>query len=262
MRKIYLYIAAFLLTLAMAAGFAACGEKETEGGSGFTLAEGANMVWLDRYEEAEVALASGDAAALDWSSADESVVTAEAGLLIAQGEGETTVTVTDGSTSAEITVKVRDSGIKPRFSFSATDAFLNVSTAFPNTITYNDKIYTPELNYTVTFEDETFATFADGQITGLKLGSTKADISAEYKGLTLKATITVNVKEPLNLEFAADEIELYNVEGKFGEAELDAKVLYLGEEVADAVISYEAIEGARRSYGAGSARRDRTSELY
>lgn len=244
MRKIYLYIAAFLLTLAMAAGFAACGDKENEGGSGFALAEGANMVWLDRYEEAEVALASGDAAALDWSSANESVVTVDKGLLIAQGEGETIVTVTDGSTSAEISVKVRDSGIKPRFSFRETDAFLNVSTAFPNTITYNDKIYTPELDYTITFEDETYAAYADGQITGLKLGSTSADISAQYKGLTLEATITVNVKEPLNLEFAADEIELYNVEGKFGEAELDAKALYLGEEVADAAISYEAIEGA------------------
>ena len=88
MKKIYLYIAAFLLTLALAAGFAACNETGNEpGGAGFSLAEGANMVWLDRYEEAEVALASGDAAALDWTSANESIVTVEEGLLIAQGEG-------------------------------------------------------------------------------------------------------------------------------------------------------------------------------
>ena len=245
MRKIYLYIAAFLLTLALAAGFAACNETGNEpGGAGFSLAEGANMVWLDRYEEAEVALASGDAAALDWTSANESIVTVEEGLLIAQGEGETTVTVTDGKTSAQITVRVRDSGIKPRFSFREADAFLNVSTAFPNTITYNDKIYTPDLDYTITFEDETYVSFSDGMIKGLKLGSTKADISAQYKGLTLEATVTINVKHPLNIEFESSEIELYNVEGKFGEAELNAKALYLGEEVADAEIVYEAIEGA------------------
>ncbi len=245
MRKIYLYIAAVLLTLSLAAGLAACGDTtgKTEQ-PGFSLAEGANMVWLDRYEEAEVALESGDAASLDWTSGDESIVTADAGLLIAQGEGETTVTVTDGKTTAEITVKVRDSGIKPRFSFRETDAFLDVETAFPNTITYNDKIYTPELDYTITFEDETYATFSDGMIKGLKLGSTKADIAAQYKGLTLEATVTVNVKEPLNLAFAEDAIELYNVEGKFGEAPLSAKALYLGQEVEGAKIEYEAIEGA------------------
>ena len=106
------------LLVCIMALFTACQGKE--GSPSFVLAE--TNYWLDRYEELDVKLTEGDAALLEWESADESVVTAEKGRLIAQGVGATTVTVSDGDFSQEISVRVRNSGVKPKIGFDEFDA--------------------------------------------------------------------------------------------------------------------------------------------
>ena len=89
------------------------------GGSAEPLALGETEGTLDRYEERVVEVTQGDASAVTWTSADEAVVTVEAGNLIAQGVGQTTVTASDGNTEATVNVTVRDSGVRPAFSGSS-----------------------------------------------------------------------------------------------------------------------------------------------
>ena len=243
MRRKTLIVIASAIFACMFSFFVGCAAEVSTEERSFELEENASVVWLDRYDETDVALKKGDASKLMWSSADEKVVTAEKGRLIAQGKGETFVTVSDGKFDQTITVKVRDSGVKPVIGFAEFDAFLNVETEIPGKVNYNGKIYEPSLDYTVEIADESVAVFSEGKIKGLKIGETSAELSASYKGLTLSETVTVSVKPVLYVAFSEDSLDLYNVDGKLGSAVLEAEVFRLGKKIENAEVVYTVTEG-------------------
>lgn len=199
--------------------------------------------WLDRYDEADIELVSGNMNELTFTSADEKIVTVSGGRLIAQGKGETTVTVSNKKQSASIAVKVRESGVKPTLDLTKFNVYENYDSTIPGIISYNGKKYERELEYTAEIADTTVATFANNKIKGLKLGATSAvKLTATYKGLTLTKNATLEVKPQLYINMQS-EIELYNVETKAGEFTLDAKAIKIGKEIDGANISYSIVNG-------------------
>ena len=206
----------------------------------FKLAE--TKVWLDRYEEKVVQLEKGDAAALKWTSGDEKVVTVNAGKLIAQGEGSTVVTVSDGNASEKIDVRVTDSGVKPKIGFTDFNVYLNTPTQIPATLDYAGKEMKTEIDYKIEPEDPSYFSVNGNELTGLKLGSVKAVLSAEWKGLSLRAEVTVHVENPVYME-AEKEIRIHNVETKLGKADLGVRVYKLGKEIENASVQYTVTQG-------------------
>ena len=225
MKKRISFIVILALIMCMSALFACTAEPTYEVGSESL------KIWLDRYDEADVVLVKGDKNALTWTSADERIVTVDKGRVIAQGKGVTTVTVADKKYKTDITVTVRDSKIPPRLDFTEINAYLDNEVKLPQYVKYGAKTYESDLQYSVNIEDSSFASFADNRIKGLKLGVTKADIETSYKGLTLRQTVTVNVKEPLSVVLADEQAEIYNVNNKKGKYNIDSAVTWLGEKV-------------------------------
>ena len=236
-RILVLAVCAVLVCLA-ATGCAA-------GGEGFALAENTSVIWLDRYEEADIPLAKGDPAALTWTSADESVVTVSAGRLSAQGEGETTVTVSDGKTSQTVTVRVNDSGALPNIAVEDFDAYVDAETEIPAAIRYNGEIMDVDVAFTAEIADTDIAVFTDGKIRGVSLGQTTATVSTTYKGLELTRRVTITVRENSLIDFG-DDVELYAVTGneKLSTLTLAPDVIVNGQKVTDAAVSYRIVEGS------------------
>lgn len=227
------------LLVCIMALFTACQGKE--GSPSFVLAE--TNYWLDRYEELDVKLTEGDAALLEWESADESVVTAEKGRLIAQGVGATTVTVSDGDFSQEISVRVRNSGVKPKIGFDEFDAYMGVATQIPNTLNYAGKDMNVDIVWSLQLSDPSYLKVEGNSVTGLKLGVVQGVISSEWKGLQLSKEITINVLNPLRIELEEEEITLYNVNSKLGKADLGVHVYNLTEELIGAEVQYSIVSG-------------------
>ena len=200
-------------------------------------------IWLDRYEECDIKLAKGDINKLTITSNDESVVSVEKQRLIAQGKGETTVTISNGKDKVNITVKVRQSGVKPVFAFNSLEAYIGYDYELPQEISLNGNTFKTTIKYEVTIEDESIVKYENNKLTGLVKGTTKATVSSLYKGLTITKEYTLEVKDLLYISFSSDEINLHNVTTKLGKQELDAIVYEKGEAKADYEIIYEITSG-------------------
>ena len=236
-----------LMTFAGILSLASCSNppaKEDSSYSPISLVEGAENVWLDRYEEADIQF-SEKRDGLNYTSSDESVVTVSNGRLFAQGKGTAVVKVSDGTTELSVNVKVRDSGVKPVFSFRSFEAYLNCDTSLPQEVSYNGKAMSTSIVYSVTITDTSVAKYENGAIHGLALGKTTMDVTAEYKGLTLsRKGLTLEIKEPLYIAASSDEVDLHNVSTKLGRYSLDAIVYEKGVAIEGAAIAYSVIEGS------------------
>lgn len=234
-----------LLGLSTCMGLVSCGTGPSDSSSytPIQLQEGKENVWLDRYEEADVPVVS-NGETLTYVTSDARVVTIENGRLMAQGKGEATVTVSDSKTTLSIHVKVRDSGVKPMFAFRSIEGYLNEGIALPQEVSYNGKSMKTDITYQVEIADSSLATYENGKLKGKALGKTTANITSNYKGLTLKKTnIPVEIKEALYLTSDSTEIELHAVNSKLGRYTLNVNVLNKGEKVDHAEIAYSILEG-------------------
>lgn len=246
MKRRFFLIVLFAAIVSLAA--VACnGNVENPNGNepGFALDENASIIWLDRYSETTVPLAYGDAAALTWTSADESIVTVTAGYLIAQGEGETVVTVTDGVTSQAISVRVNDSGTLPAISVEDFDAYVDVDAPIPAVIRYNGDVMNSDgVIFTAEIADTDIATSTDGHIRGVTTGQTNAVIRATYKGLALERNCVITVRESTFIDFG-DPIELYAAVGNesLNSTVLAPEVIVLGQTVENASVTYSIASG-------------------
>lgn len=238
MKKKWGIIFAFVCAAVVSFVLAACAEKGTE----FSLKE--TLYWLDRYEEKMVELESGDLEDLTWKSSDESVVTVEAGKLIAQGEGNATVTVSSGKHSENINVRVTDSGTKPMLQLDDFYAYEGVETPIPAAVSYNGATVAENISCTAVSGDESVAVFRNGLIYGAALGEAQVTVTAEYKGLTLTKVVSVTVREADMIDFEGTVSEIYAIkEGSNRTTEIEAAVIEQGKVVPDAVVRYTVAEG-------------------
>ncbi len=231
--------------IAIAAVFAllltACTESDDREPS-FSFKE--ERIWLDRYEERMIELETGDPSALTWSSSDESVVTVTGGLAVAQGVGTATITAAAGGQTDTISVTVNDSGERPRIAVGDPSAYLDMQTDFSVAIEYLMQ-QIPLEDYQLTLSDQSVASFADGKITGLQLGTTEVTITAEYKGLELENTFMLTCRAPYEISVENTEIEIYNTTNTaLNSARIGATLLYCGEEDASAELDYTVEKGA------------------
>lgn len=237
--KKFFYAVLLAVSVLFALALSACAK---DNGQSFSIKE--DRIWLDRYEERTIELETGDASALTWSSSDETVVTVSGGLAVAQGEGTATVTATSGKYQDTITVTVSDSGERPRLTVEDPSAYLDTQTDFGVTIEYLT-LQLPVAEYEVEIADPTVATFADGKITGNKIGSTSATVTAQYKGLELENTFTLTCHEAYEILVENTEIDIYNTTNEtIRSAEIQATLLYCGAENSSAELLYTVETGA------------------
>lgn len=204
--------------------------------------EGKENVWLDRYEEIDVPL-NEIKDNLTYEIGDENVVKVISNRLYAQGVGETVVKISDGDTTLELNVRVRDSGVKPAISFREFEAYLDIDTALPQQVSYNGKLMDTTIEYSVDIKDPSIVSFSNNKFKGLALGTTKFDIKANWKGIELKRRdISLTIKERLYISASSDEIELYNTTSKLGHYDLDAIAYDCGVKV-DKPVTYKIISG-------------------
>ena len=209
-------------------------------GDSFVLKE--DKYWLDRYEEIDVELSKGDASALTWTSADTTIVTVENGRLIAQGKGKTTVSVTDGKTTKEIAITVRNSGVKPKIGFTELNAYIGVETEIPGLMNYAGKQMYTTIDYTLDLEDDTYLKVNGNKIEGLKLGEVQGTLSAEWKGLQLSQEVTCKVYNSVYMTTESETVEIHNVESKLGRAPLGIHLYEMETEMSE-LIEYEIVSG-------------------
>ncbi len=242
-RKIVIVIAAVLLCIAAAAGITVFAIQKS--GIAFKLGEDTEKVWLDRYEEKNITVESGDPKKLKWKSSDVKVVTVEEGRLSAQGVGTATVTVSSGFKKETIQVQVSDSGSLPSISCEDFDAYQDAEIPIPAQIKYNGEVTDITVSYTADIERSTIAECKDGNIRGIALGETGAVIKAEYKGLQLERKVNITVKENSLVEFSAAEVTIYNAKNnaKWNSTVLSPMVIKNAKKLENPEVTYEILEG-------------------
>lgn len=235
-----------LSALVACLGLASCnsgGQASSESYSPISLVEEQNNIWLDRYGEADISV-TGGTGEYTYVSSDTSVVTVEGKRAYAQGKGTAIITVSDGKSEVQINVKVRDSGVKPTLSFKSLEAYLDTDINLPQEVSYNGATMQTTIEYQVSMKDPSVASFENGQLRGLKLGSTLVDVTATWKGLTLsKKGINLEVKEPLYISVTDEDVNLHNVATKLGRYGLDAIVYEKGIALEGAAVVYSIVSG-------------------
>ena len=149
-----------------------------------------NELFLDRYAESRLTV-KGEKD-LTWSSADKSVVTVDnKGLVVAQGTGETVITVSAGLKKSKIRVVVKNSGEKPTLVVKDIEGFVGQTVPLETKISYGEKDY--HGTYVYLPEDESVAVYKDGELKGVAVGETVVKVTSAYKGLNLKKEFKLTI---------------------------------------------------------------------
>ena len=107
MKKTVAFLAGVFLAVTVGAFASACAADSEE----------RYDVWLQRYEEQEIQISEGVFSDYEWTSSDESAVTAENGKLIAHKTSKDPVTITGKGKKKTINItvkKVNDTAGKPK----------------------------------------------------------------------------------------------------------------------------------------------------
>ena len=241
-KKLWIVIAFLLLGIIAAAGAAIVQMVRAEA---FELADGAEQIWMDRYDEKTIFLKSGNAEKLNWVSSDKKVVTVDKGRLSAEGVGNAKITVFSGLKKETVNVSVNDSGSLPTIECEDFDAYQDAEIEIPAAIKYNGEITDIKVDYIAEIIDTSVAEYADGKIKGISLGQTSAIIKTDYKGLHLERNVKITVQENSLVDFKEAEVEIYNAQGnaKLNSTTLAPKVVKDGKVIKNAELVYEAVEG-------------------
>ncbi|PWM70376.1 MAG: hypothetical protein DBX59_11005 [Bacillota bacterium] len=154
--------------------------------------------------------ASGYEGELTYASSDSTVVEVRGSTLYALKEGTATVVVTAGEVTKDIAVTVTAATNAPAISVPTTNVRIVAETEFAFAPAIKMGENTVEGELTVNVADQTVATYANGKINGLKVGSTTLTVSGTYFGTNLRpVTVTVTVIPDLIVSLSAQEVTLY-----------------------------------------------------
>lgn len=146
---------------------------------------------------------------IQWtSSADTVAQVTQNGLVSAIKKGTAEITASVEGASAKCVVTVTDSRIPV---ITVTSENVNINTEMTYQITPTVYFDSEPVEAVLTFESENaeIATVSDaGLVTGIKSGSTKITITADYEGSVATAEITVTVKEDISVELSVADNEL------------------------------------------------------
>ena len=216
------------------------------GGSAGTLGFDETKLVLDRYEERVIVPTDGNADGLTLTVADESVATADGNRLIAQGEGTTAVTAKRGKETAELEVKVYDTGAKMTLGADKAVAYLETETDIGVHVEYNGAKSAYGEAYELRSSDEDIAEIRGGKVYGKRLGTVRITATLRgYKGVDeIVKTFIIEIKEPSFVEIEEDELSVYNAKDPaLNKIKINAAVTYKTEEIENPALTYTVLSG-------------------
>lgn len=179
-------------------------------------------------------------------SSDPTVVEVQGKTLYAHKEGTAVIVITAGEARAEVNVTVTAPQNSPAISVPT----LNVRVVVGNTFAFAPEIkmgeQTVEGELSVSVADQTVATYANGVITALKIGSTTLTVSGTYFSTNLRqVTVNIVVIDDLIVSYSAQSVDLFTYAPEGGESlypteqTITVTVEEQGELVDDPEITWE-----------------------
>lgn len=152
-------------------------------------------------------------------SSDPTVVEVQGKTLYAHKEGTAVIVITAGEARAEVNVTVTAPQNSPAISVPT----LNVRVVVGNTFAFAPEIkmgeQTVEGELSVSVADQTVATYANGVITALKIGSTTLTVSGTYFSTNLRqVTVNIVVIDDLIVSYSAQDVDLFTYAPAGGES--------------------------------------------
>ncbi len=249
MKKFAKTLVFIVLCVCIAFTIAACGNNG--GNADFSYAEEyeTSGITLGRYEELDLLPVEGGAEGITITSADPSIVSVSGNRLIAESEGQTTITATRKKSKKTLTVRVYDDGAKLSLGTDRDIAYIENETDLGFHVVFNKKDYAygATYNLTVPAEYASIAEVRNGKLYGKAEGTIKVKASIEnYKGVdVIRGEFTVRVCPASFVDVKSAELSVYNAkDSKLAKAKIEPTVHYNAAKIADAAVVYEVTDGA------------------
>lgn len=215
-------LTAFVLVLSVAflgCGLVGCGDggephsqQSDSGGTPpepktFELSESEKE--LELYDDFLLTVKDPAITEVTWESSDPSVAEVNGGKVIAKKTGVATITAKSADKTGSCSVSVVDLGAYPFVEVDNNDFTLKIgNSAFVNAVMkFKDK--TVDAAFVYSSDDENIATFADGEIKAIGMGTTKVFVEGRYLDAHNTCEITVNVNENVSFTLDKGDICLY-----------------------------------------------------
>lgn len=247
MKKLFRSFLIVVLGICLALSVSACGKADFSYGEDYEK----YGVTLDRYEELDLVPVDGNADGITITTADASIVGVEGNRLIANSEGETTITAERKGGKKTLKVYVVDSGAKPRLGVDSDIIYIGADSDVGAHVVYNKKDYAHGANYeySVPASSADYVEVVNGKLRG-KEGAdgktVKVDVKLEgYKGreAAIKGSFTFRVRPASFIDTEA-ELDVYAAEdSRLANVAIVPTVHYNAKKIEDANLTYEVVEG-------------------
>lgn len=247
MKKLFRSFLIVVLGICLALSVSACGKADFSYGEDYEK----YGVTLDRYEELDLVPVDGNADGITITTADASIVGVEGNRLIANSEGETTITAKRNGGKKTLTVYVVDTGAKPKLGMDSDIIYIGADSDVGAHVVYNKKDYAHGANYeySVPASSADYVEVVNGKLRGKEgaNGKTvKVDVKLEgYKGreAAIKGQFTFRVRPASFIDTAA-ELDVYAAEdSRLANVAIVSDVHYNAKKIEDANLTYEVVEG-------------------
>lgn len=249
MKKFAKTLVFIVLCVCIAFTIAACGNKGGNADFSYPEEYETSGITLGRYEELDLLPVEGGAEGITITSADTSIVSVIGNRLIAESEGQTTITATRKKSKKTLTVRVYDDGAKLSLGTDRDIAYIENETDLGLHVVFNKKDYAygATYNLTVPAEYASIAEVRNGKLYGKAEGTIKVKASIEnYKGVdVIRGEFTVRVCPASFVDVKSAELSVYNAkDSKLAKAKIEPTVHYKAAKIADAAVVYEVTDGA------------------
>lgn len=249
MKKFAKTLVFIVLCVCIAFTIAACGNKGGNADFSYPEEYETSGITLGRYEELDLLPVEGGAEGITITSADPSIVSVIGNRLIAESEGQTTITATRKKSKKTLTVRVYDDGAKLSLGTDRDIAYIENETDLGLHVVFNKKDYAYGATYklTVPAEYANIAEVRNGKLYGKAEGTIKVKASIEnYKGVdVIRGEFTVRVCPASFVDVKSAELSVYNAkDSKLAKAKIEPTVHYKAAKIADAAVVYEVTDGA------------------
>ena len=157
---------------------------------------------LDRYESGLItAIVSPNTADAVWASSNDSIVVVNDGEVSARGAGSAVITLSSGDAMASCNVTVIDTGLAPIIVFDKDriDVVEGGSVSLSASVMYGGT--QREANLSFVSAETSIATISNDVVSGVVRGETFITASVNFYGTFLSATIDVETKVDISINF-------------------------------------------------------------